>query len=189
MPPDTRRQGSLQRAVLTAAALLLTGAFCGAVSAQEYRLHAGDVIEMAIVGLPEMGARSSIQIDGSLSLPEIGDIDAAGRSISEIRDQIRTALASRLLQVYLPDGTEVTRVVSRDQVTASVVEYRPVFVSGDVALPGERIFRPGMTVRQAIAASGGVMPPNPLASGYNAIGLRADYAGSWHAATAAGARV
>jgi polysaccharide export outer membrane protein len=40
-------------------------------------------------------------------------------------------------------------------VNITIAEYRPVYVSGDVAKPGELPFRPGLTVRQAIALAGG----------------------------------
>ena len=40
-------------------------------------------------------------------------------------------------------------------VVATVVEYRPIYVNGDVSKPGEHPFRPQMTVRQAVALSGG----------------------------------
>jgi polysaccharide export outer membrane protein len=36
-----------------------------------------------------------------------------------------------------------------------VAEYRPVYLNGDVAKPGAQTYRPGMTVRQAIALAGG----------------------------------
>jgi polysaccharide biosynthesis/export protein len=36
-----------------------------------------------------------------------------------------------------------------------VVEYRPIYVNGDVSKPGEQTYRPRMTVRQAVALSGG----------------------------------
>src|SRR5262249_36854991 len=41
------------------------------------------------------------------------------------------------------------------QVTASVGEYRPIYVNGDVSRPGAQAYRPLMTVRQAVALSGG----------------------------------
>ena len=39
--------------------------------------------------------------------------------------------------------------------TATVVEYRPIYVNGDVSKPGEETYRPSMTVRQAVALAGG----------------------------------
>lgn len=180
----------LQRASHLCAAVAISIAACSvAAFAQEYRLQPGDVIEFSVTGMPEMGTRAAIQIDGSLSFPAVGVIKAAGRPISEIRDRIAATLSSRLRTVFLPDGSQVMRVVEYDEVSASVVEYRPIFVSGDVTQPGERPFRPGMTVRQVIAASGGVISVMPIAPGYNPSALRSDYTVAWNAAVAASARV
>jgi polysaccharide export outer membrane protein len=44
---------------------------------------------------------------------------------------------------------------SPDEVSVSIAEYRPIYVNGDVSQPGEKSYRPGMTVRQAIAVAGG----------------------------------
>ncbi len=190
MRPEAAPCEAVRKAFAALIALVLgLSAVAGNALAEDYRLQAGDVVEVLVAGMPEMAARSSIQMDGSLSFPTVGVIDAAGFSISEIRERIRVSLSSRLLMLYLPDGNQVTRMVDRDEVSASVVEYRPVFVSGDVTQPGERPFRPGMTARQAIAASGGVITLVPVATGYNPAGLRAEYSIAWHAAVAAGARV
>lgn len=191
MQHDTVRGRSvLQRAShLCAAVAILISACSAAAVAQEYRLQAGDVIEFSVTGMPELSTRAAIQIDGSLSFPGVGVIKAAGRPISEIRDRIGAALASRLRIVFLPDGSQVTRVVEYDEVSASVVEYRPIFVSGDITQPGEHPFRPGMTVRQVIAASGGLLSAIPVAPGYNPSALRSDYTVAWNAAVAASARV
>jgi polysaccharide export outer membrane protein len=55
----------------------------------------------------------------------------------------------------MPDGRENVVVIEADQVTVSVVEYRPIYVNGDVSKPGEQTYRPLMTARQAVALSGG----------------------------------
>jgi polysaccharide export outer membrane protein len=55
----------------------------------------------------------------------------------------------------LPDGREQAIVVVPGDVTASVVEYRPIYVTGDVLTPGQLVYRSSMTVRQAVAVSGG----------------------------------
>jgi polysaccharide export outer membrane protein len=66
-------------------------------------------------------------------------------------------------------------------VTATVVEYRPIYVNGDVSKPGEYAYRPLMTVRQAVALSGGYelmryRMQNPV---LEAADLRAEYEFLW----------
>ncbi len=62
------------------------------------------------------------------------------------------------------EGRELIFTILPQEVTINIAEYRPIYVSGDVAKPGEQVFRPGMTVRQALA----------IAGGYDAMRLRTD---------------
>ena len=55
----------------------------------------------------------------------------------------------------MPDGREDAIIIEPNDVIATVVEYRPIYVNGDVSKPGEHPYRPQMTVRQAVALSGG----------------------------------
>ncbi|MGM0586389.1 MAG: polysaccharide biosynthesis/export family protein [Pseudomonadota bacterium] len=170
------------------AAALLTGGTAGGEAAG-YRIQPGDVLEISLAGLPQLGARAAVQLDGSLAVPVAGELQVAGRGLAEVREAVRTALASRLLPVYGPDGRAGSRTVSRDQVGVWIAEYRPVFVSGDVARAGELAFRPGMTARQALAAAGGVAPePMAVGGAPNPDALRADYAAAWHELAAAETR-
>jgi polysaccharide export outer membrane protein len=72
-------------------------------------------------------------------------------------------------------------VIEFEEVAATVVEYRPIYVMGDVARPGEQVYRPNMTVRQAIASSGGYDAVHFRTSSAlrDAITLQADYATFW----------
>lgn len=121
-----------------------------------YHVHAGDVIEIAVAGIPELRARSSVQPDGAISFPLIGEVNVAGLTPAELRETLRGRFALKVYPARNNDGREVLVIVKADQVTAAIVEYRPVYVDGDVAKPGELTFRPEMTVRQAIALAGGV---------------------------------
>lgn len=185
--PGTLR-GQRQRKIVVVAAALTACLGASTVRADEYRLQPGDTIEVSVAGASDMNVEASVQIDGSLDIPLVGEIMAAGLSAAEVRNQIQTALAGRMLPVYLADGREQLRVVERDQIVASIAEYRPVFITGDVLRPGEVTYRPGMTIRQAVAAAGGV--PSALAASLsNAALLKAEYTAAWHAAVSAGARV
>ena len=68
----------------------------------------------------------------------------------------------------------------RDEVAATIVEYRPVFVSGDVTRPGEQAFRPHMTARQALASAGGFSAlARANATSFDAANLRSEYITVW----------
>jgi polysaccharide biosynthesis/export protein len=137
-------------------ALLSSVLLCLAIPAKaEYRVDVGDVLEIAVAGVPELRQRVAVQLDGSISYPLLGTFMVAGLPPSEVRAKIRATLPTKVFRQRAPDGRENVVVIEPDQVTANVVEYRPIYVNGDVSRPGEQVYRPLMTVHQAVALSGG----------------------------------
>lgn len=103
----------------------------------------GDVLFVSVTGAPELTRDAPVDVDGRIRLPLLGGIDVAGLDIDTIQDRIAQALMSR--------------DILRDPVVlVEVSRYRPVYVGGTVKLSGEVPFQPGLTVRQAIIAAGGV---------------------------------
>lgn len=135
--------------------LALSAHFFTPLRADEYRLQPGDVVEIGIANYAELKQRLPIQMDGSLSLPLVGTLPAQGLTLTELRLSVQGAFEARVWRLRLPDGREETRFFERDGISVSIIEYRPVFVAGDVGKPGEIVYRPSMTVRQAIASAGG----------------------------------
>jgi polysaccharide export outer membrane protein len=136
--------------------LLATVLLCPITPAKaDYRLQAGDVIEIAVARLPQLKQRVRVQIDGTISYPLLGTISVADLSPSEAQAKVQTMLAAKVFRQIAPDGRESSVAIDPDEVTATIAEYRPVYVNGDIARPGEQVYRPLMTVRQAIALSGG----------------------------------
>jgi polysaccharide biosynthesis/export protein len=154
--------------------------FISAASAAEYRIQAGDVVEITVANAPDMRQRLPVQLDGTISVPLGGTVRAEGSSISEIRNRVRTALATKLIRVRMPDGRDLLRAVEPDEVAAAIVEYKPIFVAGDILRPGEQNFRPRMTVRQAIIAAGGAATSGRVGLGLSDIpSLRTEYIAAW----------
>jgi len=106
----------------------------------EYRVNVGDVLEVAVAGVPELRQRAPVQMDGNISLPLIGMLPVAGLPLPEIRARIGAALASKVFR-QRTDGHEIAIVIDADEVTTTVAEYRPVYVNGDVSKPGEYPYR------------------------------------------------
>src|SRR5215472_11789700 len=147
----------------------------------EYLLNVGDVLEVAVVGVPELRNRAAVQIDGNISLPLVGTLQVAGLPLPQIRAQIGAALASKSFRLRTPDGHENVIVIDADEVTASVAEYRPIYVNGDVSKPGEYPYRPVTTARQLIAQAGGydimhIRMNNPY---LDSADLRSEYGTLW----------
>lgn len=81
---------------------------------------------------------------GTLSLPLLGQIRAAGYTTAELATLISHKLAQRLNLGAVPHAT------------VEVTEFRPIFVTGHVEKAGEYPFTPGMTVLQGVSRGGGL---------------------------------
>ncbi len=165
------------RLVLFAGAVALFPA--GALA--DYKLQPGDTLEVSIPGIGEFRQRLLIGVDGEVNLALVGEVRLGGLSIHQAQELLAGSLANKQYRQATPDGREITHLIQPDQVFVSVAEYRPIYVSGDVARPGEYMFRPGMTVRQAVAVAGGysvaqVRIANPLVE---AADYRAEYQALW----------
>ena len=133
----------------------------------EYRVHVGDVIEILVAKVPELQRRVTVNPDGRISFPVLGSVSVAGLLPSEMESRIQAMMATKVFRQRWPDGREYAVAIEADEVTASVAQYRPVYINGDVLKPGELPFRPLMTVRQSVAVSGGYdllrqRPENPV---------------------------
>ncbi|MCP3459237.1 polysaccharide biosynthesis/export family protein [Bradyrhizobium sp. CCGUVB23] len=120
-------------------------------------------------------------MDGNISLPLVGTLPASGLPLPEIRAKIGAALKSKIFRQRTADGREVVIVIDADEVTATIAEYRPVYVNGDVSKPGEYPYRPASTVRQLVAMAGGydimrIRMNNPYLESAD---LRSEYGSLW----------
>jgi len=147
----------------------------------EYRLASGDVVEISVIGAPDLGHRAAVDADGRVSLPLLGRMNAAGLTLSQLQSSIRELLPTKVFRRRTDDGREYPVLLTADEVTLSVAEYRPVYVNGDVAKPGQQAFRPGLTVRQALALAGGydVMRFRAKDPFLESADLRSEYMSLW----------
>ena len=148
--------------------------------AGDYRLASGDVLGFAVAGAPDLKQDAAVGPEGAVSLPLVGEVSAAGRTLADLRAEVRSRISQKELRFHTGNvGT--SEVLWPDQVSLSVVEFRPVFLDGDVAKPGAQRFKPGMTVRQALSMAGGLdvlrfRMDNPF---IEASDLRGAYEGAW----------
>ncbi|WP_024512617.1 polysaccharide biosynthesis/export family protein [Bradyrhizobium sp. ARR65] len=134
---------------------LAVGLIVWATQAQaEYRVNVGDVLEVAVAGVPELQHRASVQIDGTICLPLVGTLPVVGVPLPQLQTQIGAAMASKVFRQRTSGGEKVI-VIGADEVTVTVAEYRPIYANGDVSKPGEYPYRPAATVRQLVAVAGG----------------------------------
>jgi protein involved in polysaccharide export with SLBB domain len=110
-----------------------------------YRIEPGDTLQIRYPFHPERDQQEIVRPDGTLRAAEIGDIDVAGRTTGEVEQLL----------------VERSSTVLRDpQVVVNVSEFSPkgVYVGGEVKAPGSIAYRKGLTVVQAIANVGGLLP-------------------------------
>ena len=147
----------------------------------EYRVSIGDVLEVAVAGVPDLRHRAAVQMDGNISLPLVGMLPVAGLPVPQIRANIGAALASKVFRQRTADGREAVIVIDANEVTTTVAEYRPIYINGDVSKPGEYPYRPATTARQLVAVAGGydimrIRMNNPYLESAD---LRSEYGSLW----------
>jgi polysaccharide export outer membrane protein len=147
----------------------------------QYRLQKGDVLEFSVAGLPELKQRLTVGIAGEISVPLLGQINVSGLPLDDVRKRIIDTAPNFVFTQMTDEGREVPRVVSTREISLAIADYRPIYLRGDVAKPGEQPFRPGLTIRQAIAIAGGFdiirfRMGNPV---LDSADLRSDYNALW----------
>ena len=111
-------------------------------AAQAYVLGAGDTVRVTTFGEQDLTGQFRISDSGVLDVPLLGQVRAGGQTVEGLSQEISAQLKRRNL--------------FRDpHVSVEVVSYRPVFILGEVAKPGEYPYEPGMTVLRAVAIAGG----------------------------------
>jgi polysaccharide biosynthesis/export protein len=122
----------------------------GAALANEYRIGRGDTVEITVLGYPDLTRKVVVNTAGEVSLPFVGNLEIGGKTIEDVRSTLKKAYADK-------------GVVRGAEIVVGIFEYAPVYVNGDVTKPGSYGYKPGMTVRHAIAlASGFAMKPEGL---------------------------
>lgn len=106
-----------------------------------YPLGAGDKLRITVYNEPNLTGEYNITTSGTVAFPLIGSVVAGGGTIEDVTRAITTRLAAG----YVNDP----------RVSVEVLNYRPYYILGEVARPGEFAFVSGMTVEQAVAAAGG----------------------------------
>ncbi|PRD42622.1 sugar ABC transporter substrate-binding protein [Phyllobacterium phragmitis] len=132
-------------------AMLLTALPAGAA---EYKLGPMDKLSIRVVEWqtaegtfrewPTITGDYTVGPSGSLSLPFAGELQAGGKTTSEIASEIAKNLQQKFGLRDLPEAS------------VEVAEFRPIFVSGDVQTPGKYPYDPGLTVLKAVSLAGGM---------------------------------
>jgi polysaccharide biosynthesis/export protein len=121
-----------------------TSASKGTPGLEDYRIGAGDVLQISVWKEPDVSVPEVVvRVDGRITLPLIGEVQAAGLTPQELQD-------------FLP--TKWSQYISNPVVTviAKQINSRKVYVVGTVKKEGPLPLTRPMTVLQALNEAGGL---------------------------------
>ncbi len=107
-----------------------------------YTLGSGDQVRLITFGEDQLTGDFRVDDRGDMAMPLIGSVHAAGLTPEGLGTELQGELKRRNL---LQDPS----------VAVEVMSYRPVFILGEVAKPGEYPYQPGMTMLTTVAKAGG----------------------------------
>ena len=125
--------------------------------AKEYVIGAADVIAITVLENKDLDTVVSVTPGGKIAVPLVGDIQAAGLTVSELTDRITQELSKK---VKVPQVTVTLREVN---------SYRVYFL-GRVAKPGILTSKSDITLLQGLAMAGGIQEGADLSLAYVARG-------------------
>jgi polysaccharide export outer membrane protein len=123
---------------------ITTGSTSPIATPQDYRIGALDTLDIAVLGVADLNRTVQVNSGGTITLPLIRQVQAAGRTQTELERDI----ADKLAQTYLQSP----------QVTVAVKEYnsQKLTVDGAVQKPGIFPKQGEMSLLQAIAQAQGL---------------------------------
>jgi exopolysaccharide production protein ExoF len=141
-------------AVLTALVLGFSAFVHASVAANEpYLLSVSDRLAIRVIEWKAsesvftewtaLGGEYVIGADGKINVPMIGSVESAGKTSAELAAALGSAFQQALGLTVAPTAS------------VEIAQYGPIYVSGDVATPGEYPFAPNLTVAKALALAGG----------------------------------
>jgi len=101
---------------------------------------------LRVVVFGQEGLTNTYAIDagGSITMPLIGAVPARGRTTAGLA----AAITAKLRNGYIREPS----------VAVEIESYRPFFILGEVAAPGQYPYVPNMSVESAVAIAGGFSP-------------------------------
>ena len=112
-------------------------------STVDYQVGPGDILEVAVIGNDEASRVPTVQTNGAVALPLLGEVQVAGLTVAEIQRKVTNLLEKDYLV--------------KPQVEVKVREFHSQFVSvvGEVNSPGRKPLRGRTRLIDALSESGG----------------------------------
>jgi polysaccharide biosynthesis/export protein len=110
-----------------------------------YRVGPEDVLEISVWHEDALKKEALVRPDGGISYPLVGEVQAAGKTVLEIREEI-----AQRLEKFIPDAAVSVTIVK--------VGSQRIYVIGKVNKPGEFPVGRYVDVLQALSMAGGLTP-------------------------------
>ncbi len=120
------------------------GATAEIIEPGQYKINPGDVLSVYVWNEDNVSQKEIlVRPDGRISIPIVGEVVVAGKSIGVVKEELSARLS--------------TILIDKPVVTVSVVQLsgNTVFVLGKVARPGQFVILGKLDVTQALALAGG----------------------------------
>jgi polysaccharide export outer membrane protein len=125
--------------------LIETQAAVASLNQATYLLGPEDTLEISVWKEPDLTKQLVVRPDGKITYPLIGEVQAAGRTVKQLQEEIL-----KRLEKYVTDA-HVTVILLKAQ------NYK-VYVTGKVNKPGDFVIGKPVNVMQAISMAGGLTP-------------------------------
>jgi polysaccharide export outer membrane protein len=115
-------------------------------ASRSYRLGVGDQVKVTVYNHQDLTKEMTIDSDGRVTYPLVGDVMMAGRTVREVQDELTATLGKDY--------------VVNPQVSVEVAKYASqfIYVNGPVKTPGRFPLEGGLTLKDAISLAGGFGP-------------------------------
>ena len=148
----------LVRGLLFVAALLLVLPLTAAaappsISNEAYVVGPEDVLDIQVWDNKDLNHTGFVRPDGKASLPLLGEIQAAGRTVQDLQDELTRLYAKKVKD-------PLVTVIVRE------IKSRPVYFVGGFAKPGPMQLTRDLSLLQALSVIGGVVPGADAEKGY-----------------------
>jgi len=108
----------------------------------DFKLGAGDRVQIIVYGEEDLSIESLfINSNGAFDYPYLGRLSALNKTPEQLKNEITNGLKGDYL--------------ISPKVSVNIVEFRSIYINGEVKKPGGYEYQPGLTVDKAIALAGG----------------------------------
>lgn len=110
---------------------------------QDYLIGPEDVVEVMVWKNGDLSRVVNVRPDGKVSLPLVGDVQAAGYTAVRLKEEI-----TERLKEYYKEIPQVSVIIQQ-------INSYSIYILGEVRHPGRFVVKTGTTFLQAISLAGG----------------------------------